>query len=203
MTTPYTYLLKHIPTGLVYYGCRYAKGCDPSEFWAKYKTSSKYVKNLIDQYGSDTFQYEIRKVFNSTESARIWESRVLKRLKVVSREIFINRTDNISISGEDAERGRKNRISTEKHKNAVAEVGKSNKNRKLSLETKNKISEYLIGNKRKLGKKESEYTKLKKSLSKLGKPSGMLGKTQKLCSCLECKKVLPYPNFIQHLDKNH
>lgn len=203
MTVPYTYLLKHIPTGMVYYGCRYAKGCNPSEFWTKYKTSSKYVKDLIDQYGSDTFQYEIRKVFNSTESARIWESKVLKRLKVVSREIFINRTDNISISIEDAERGRKNRISTEKHKKAVAEVGKSNKNRISSLETKIKISEILIGNTRKLGKKDSDITKLKKSLSKIGKPSGMLGKTQKICSCLECKKVFPYPNFIQHLDKTH
>ena len=95
MTTPYTYLLKHLPTGKVYYGCRFAKNCDPSEFWVKYKTSSKYVKELIDQYGEDTFVFEIRKTFNDVKSCRLWETRVLKRMDVVNRDIFLNKTDNI------------------------------------------------------------------------------------------------------------
>jgi hypothetical protein len=203
MTVPYTYLLKHLPTGKFYYGCRYANGCNPLDFWTKYKTSSKYIKKLIEEYGSNSFQYEIRKTFSDVNSARIWEHKVLKRMRVVSRTDFINRTDNISISVEDANIGRTTRVSTNKHKQAISKVGKSNIGKILPIETKNKISQSLIGNKRKLGKKESEYTKLKKSLSKIGKSSGMLGKTQKLCSCLECKKVLPYPNFIQHLDRNH
>lgn len=203
MTLPYTYLLKHEPTNTYYYGCRFAEGCSPSEFWISYKTSSKYVKQLIEQYGVDSFKFEIRKIFDNKDKARNWETKVLKRMKVVSREDFINRTDNISISSEDALKGRLNRVTSEKLVSHAKYMGLSNKGKSPSKETKLKISESLIGNKRKLGKKESENTKLKKSLSKLGKPSGMLGKSQKLCSCLECKKVLPYPNFIQHLSRNH
>lgn len=203
MTTPYTYLIKHVPTDTYYYGIRYAHACNPNEFWNKYKTSSKHVKKLIEIYGADSFEYEIRKTFNDVDSARKWESTVLRRLDAANRKEFINKTDNISISSEDAERGRKNRISTLKHKEAVSKVGKANKNRIASLETRNRISKSLLGNTYKLGVKESDISKLKKSLSKIGKPSGMLGKKQSLCSCLRCKKIMPYPNFIQHFNKNH
>ena len=51
MTTPYTYLLKHEPTNTFYYGCRFAEGCNLKEFWVDYKTSSKRVKQLINEYG--------------------------------------------------------------------------------------------------------------------------------------------------------
>lgn len=98
MTTPYTYLLKHIPTGKFYYGCRFAEGCHPSDFWVSYKTSSKYVKMLVDEYGSDTFVFEIRKTFDKVIDARMWETKVLKRLDVTHRDDFLNRTDNISIA---------------------------------------------------------------------------------------------------------
>jgi hypothetical protein len=97
MHTPYTYLLRHKPTNKYYYGVRFAQGCNPDEFWVKYKTSSKHVKELINKYGEDSFEYEIRKTFKTVDLARIWESKVLKRLKVISREDFINKTDNISI----------------------------------------------------------------------------------------------------------
>jgi len=203
MTTPYTYLLKHEPTNTYYYGCRFADGCSPNEFWVTYKTSSKYVKQLIEEYGADSFKFEIRKTFDTKDKARYWETKVLKRMKVVSREDFINRTDNLSISPEDALKGRLNRVISEKSLDHASRMGLSNKGKIPSKDTKLKISKSLIGNKRKLGKKESASTKLKKSLSRLGKPSGMLGKSHKLCSCLQCKKVLPFPNFIQHLSKYH
>jgi len=40
-TIPYTYKLIFKPTGQYYYGVRYAKGCQPSDLWDKYFTSSK------------------------------------------------------------------------------------------------------------------------------------------------------------------
>jgi hypothetical protein len=48
---PFTYLIKHIPTGRNYYGVRYKKGCHPNDLWLKYFTSSKKIKGLIKKYG--------------------------------------------------------------------------------------------------------------------------------------------------------
>jgi hypothetical protein len=104
---PYTYLLKHKPTDTYYYGCRYSKNCDPSDLWVKYFTSSKYVKNLIQEFGEDSFEYEVRKTFKDANSARNWENKILRRMKVITRSDFINRTDNISISTESCSIGGK------------------------------------------------------------------------------------------------
>jgi hypothetical protein len=179
MTIPYTYLLKHIPTGKVYYGCRFAEGCHPSDFWKKYKTSSKYVKELLLEYGCDSFIYEIRKTFQDKDSARLWETKVLKRMGVINRDDFINMTDNISISPEAASRGKKGKsfpISEKtKLKMSIAKLGK-----KMSEEAKKKMSEkgkLKVGDKNPMfGKKLSEETKTKMRLAKLGKKRGRYNK---------------------------
>jgi len=90
---PYTYLITHIPTNTHYYGVRYKKGCHPKEFWIDYKTSSEYVAALINEYGENSFIFQIRKIFTNSKDARRWESRVLKRMNAVNRPDFINRTD--------------------------------------------------------------------------------------------------------------
>ncbi len=110
-TIPYTYMLKHIPSGMVYYGCRFAKNCHPSDFWNTYFTSSKYVKNLIQKYGKDSFVFQIRKTFENDNLCRLWESKVLRRLRVTKRQdIFINKSDNISISRESASKAIKGKF---------------------------------------------------------------------------------------------
>jgi hypothetical protein len=63
MYQPYTYLLRHLPTGRAYYGVRYAKGCSPADLWVKYFTSSKDIHNMIKEYGKDSFTAEVRKIF--------------------------------------------------------------------------------------------------------------------------------------------
>jgi len=203
MTTPYTYLIKHIPTNMYYYGVRYAKGCHPSEFWITYKTSSKHIAQLINEFGVDSFIFEIRKIFNNIDSARFWESKVLKRINAANRKDFINRTDNISISHEAAERGRKNRVSSEAHKLAVSKVGKANRGLKRSAETKIKIINGLIGNKYRKGKKDSDEAREKKRLSHTGKSSGMLGKKQPRCSCIICKHNTTTFALERHFKYHH
>lgn len=171
MTVPYTYLLKHIPTGKFYYGCRFAEGCNPSEFWVSYKTSSKYVKELLQQYGEDSFDYEIRKTFKDKQSARIWETKVLKKLNVVGRDDFLNMTDNISISPEAASKGKKGKFGvykiSEEQKSAIK---KANTGLKRSEEVKRKMSEAHKGkstwNK---GIPASKETKQKMTDAKVGK----------------------------------
>lgn len=104
---PYTYLLINKATKQVYYGCRYAKGCNPDDLWVTYFSSSKYVKELIQEHGIDSFEHKIRRTFSSAELARNWENRVLKRMKVINDNRFLNKTDNKSISPEDASKGQK------------------------------------------------------------------------------------------------
>ena len=86
---PYTYFLVHVQTGQKYYGVRYAKGCNPSEFWVSYYTSSKYVKKLILETGADSFIFEIRKTFNTPLAARAWEHKVLRRMKMMALNIWL------------------------------------------------------------------------------------------------------------------
>lgn len=200
---PYTYLIKHIPTSVYYYGCRYSKDCDPNDLWKTYFTSSKEVKKLIEVYGKESFDIQIRKVFADVNACRNWESRVLKRINVIEKTNFVNKTNNISFSVEDSRKGSLNRKITEKMIENGRALGLENRGKKLSEITKKKISESLIGNKYKKGKQETNETKLKKSLSKLGKPSNAKGNIQPKCSCLFCKRELTSSTIKQHCLFHH
>lgn len=94
---PFTYLLKHIPTNKYYYGVKFKKSCHPNDFWTKYFTSSKKVKGLIRKYGKKSFIFEVRKTFKTAKQAMNWEHKVLRRMKVIYRNDFLNQTDNKSI----------------------------------------------------------------------------------------------------------
>jgi len=88
---PYTYLIKHKPTGKVYYGFRAANKVDPEQdLWHTYFTSSLKVQQLIEETGADSFEVEIRKVFETKEQASAWETKVLRRCKVLTDERWIN-----------------------------------------------------------------------------------------------------------------
>jgi hypothetical protein len=91
MHQPFTYLIKHLPTGKVYYGLRYAKKCQPLDLWTTYFTSSSDVKKMIEQDGKDSFLFEVRKTFEDPKKAIEWEKRVLRRMRAVQRQDFINR----------------------------------------------------------------------------------------------------------------
>lgn len=201
-TTPYTYLLKHITTNTFYYGVRYAEGCCPNDLWNVYFTSSKHIKQLINRYGKDSFVYEIRKTFQDKKKAIAWEHRVLRKINAVSRNDFINKTDNIAICPDSA-RAMLGKSQTTKQKAAASKTGKSNLGRKASDETKAKISISLLDNKYKLGKKESDETRVKKSLSKLGKPSNAIGNNQPRCSCLECHRQITSSTIKSHFQRYH
>jgi hypothetical protein len=86
----YTYLIHHIPTNLKYYGVRYSLKAKPEDLWKTYFTSSKKVKELIDEHGKESFIVEIRKLFDNPKDAFIWEQKVLRRLKVHKNKNWIN-----------------------------------------------------------------------------------------------------------------
>ena len=98
--TPYTYFIKWSKTGMKYYGVRFAQDCNPSDFWVNYFTSSNYVADYTKEHGEPDIKI-IRKTFSDSEKARLWEHRVLKRLKVTSRDDYLNKSDGKAIDMRD------------------------------------------------------------------------------------------------------
>jgi hypothetical protein len=167
---PFTYCITFIPAGQRYYGVRYGKGCHPDQLWTTYFTSSKTIKILIEEHGKDSFSTQIRKTFEGSLSARIWESRFLKKINASRNSGWLNKTDNISISpsyGNDNRsstpevqakisatllkyyetnphcmKGRVGHVGSDKQKKAVA---KSNSERIWSSESLLKLSEGQTG----------------------------------------------------------
>jgi len=134
---PFTYLVKHIPTNRYYYGVKYKKGCHPYDLWTKYFTSSKKVKGLIRKYGKKSFIFEIRKTFKTAQQAVNWEYKVLKRMKVIHRDDFLNQSDNQRVDSKLLSKIRK---------------GKGNPmyGKKMTEEHKKKIKDKLIKRYKKL-----------------------------------------------------
>lgn len=90
----YTYLIGWKNLNKWYYGVKYSKDADPKLFWKEYFTSSLVVESVRRENGEpDVIQ--IRKVFGDQDKARRWEHKVLRRLKVVVNDKWLNRTDNI------------------------------------------------------------------------------------------------------------
>ena len=88
---PYTYLIRHRPTNRVYYGMRAANKVNPEQdLWQHYFTSSPKVQQLIEETGRDSFDIEIRRVFETKEQAVAWETRVLRRCRVLEDDRWIN-----------------------------------------------------------------------------------------------------------------
>jgi hypothetical protein len=165
---PFTYLVKHIPTNKYYYGVKFKKGCHPNDLWTKYFTSSKKVKGLIRKYGKKSFLFEIRKTFKTQKQAREWEHKVLRRLKVIYRNDFLNQSDSLHIDPKI--------ISKSKMGNKNPMYGK-----KMSEKHKQKIKNTLIQRYKKLphhSKGRKHTPAFLRFLSKLnsGKKNPMYGK---------------------------
>jgi hypothetical protein len=125
---PYTYLIGWSKQQKYYYGVRYAKNCSPGDFWIKYFTSSPSVSAMRLLYGDPDIK-QIRKIFSARDLARRWETRVLKRMRVVMREDFLNKNDTPAPPIN-------NRVMTQATKE---KIGTSNRGKPKSEEHKQKI----------------------------------------------------------------
>jgi len=104
MSIPYTYLIGWPELDLWYYGVRYAQGCHPDDLWVSYKTSSHKVKSIVNEHGDPSVQ-SVRKTFSNDHDARIWERRVLKKMKVVVNDRWINGNDGTAFDPRCKSRG--------------------------------------------------------------------------------------------------
>lgn len=71
-------------------GVRYARGCNPSDLWTTYFTSSSYVQKFREEHGEPDV-VEIRQTFLSKVDSQQWEDKVLRRLGAVKSERWLNR----------------------------------------------------------------------------------------------------------------
>lgn len=179
MSNFFTYFIKHIPTNTFYYGACYSMKRTTQDFWVRYFSSSKEVAALIEEYGEDSFTYEIRRTFKTAELALEWEKKVLRRMKVHLRSDFLNKNPG---RGYGFAVGKKHwaygKTYTEEHRENN-KIGQKN-SPAWSKTPKDHPSRKLLGELAKTrftGSKASEETKRKMSEGRTGENNGMYGKT--------------------------
>ena len=178
---PYTYLIKHRSTGKVYYGYRSANKVESHEdLWKYYFTSSPGVQKLIEETGVDSFDVEVRQIFETKEQAVSWETRVLRRCKVLHNERWLNQNVAGYIVPTEESRKKisdfhKDKPKSNKHKKNLSESQKGKPKKSTVYQT----TEYRAlmskiksgeGNAR-YGAKVSEETRRKISEANKGKPA--------------------------------
>lgn len=59
--------------------------------FVKYFTSSTYIKNLIEEHGIESFDYQVRRVFKTADQAKRCEIKVLKKFNASRNSQWINK----------------------------------------------------------------------------------------------------------------
>ena len=167
----YTYLIKVKTENKFYYGVRFKnirlKRHPEEDFMKHYTTSSENINDIIKEHGLDALEWEIRKTFNTPEQAIAWETKVLRRSKVLERqEVWFN--GNVAGYKITTKAGRKKisethkgKPKTKEHKEKIRDgnIGK-NTGRTQTLEHRRLNSEANSGkNNHRYGKEVSEYTR--------------------------------------------
>jgi len=172
---PYTYLIGWSKLNKYYYGCEYGnivKVANPSNLWTSYFTSSKIVQKYRMKYGEPDI-IQIRKTFCCAKSTKTWEETVLRKMKVLTNDMFLN--ENISglefgltskrFSGrkhtkKSNEKNRQSQLGRKHSNETKRKISEGNKNKIISKEVKAKISKANSGRKmsEEFCKKRSEYT---------------------------------------------
>ena len=200
---PYTYFIQRKSDGMKYHGVRWANKVSPNEDFAKkYFGSSKSDKNFCEKFKikKNEFIYKICWTFSDIEEARVYETRVNKKIykrvdwinKNAFPAIFLNEESKKKISNSKIGKS----FSSIKHKRAVIH---SNKTRILGPEFYAKCSKINKGKKfpKEFGKKISNSkkgTKLSKSHKKniglgvKGEKNGMFGRTHSITARMKISK---------------
>jgi len=92
MMIPYAYLIGWTKYNKWYYGSQYGKKANPSNLWTTYFTSSKEVEAFCKEYGEPDV-IEVRRTFDTLNECREWESKVIRRMKAVSKDNWFNKSD--------------------------------------------------------------------------------------------------------------
>lgn len=194
--TPFTYLIHCTVTNQYYYGSRYGKGCDPSQLWTTYFTSSKVVKQLILEHGKEAFTTKITRVFDTKEEARNWEYRFLCRVQASTKSNWLNQHNG---DGDFLNKG--GRKLSEAHRKKLSEAFKGipkpgtstamrgnthNKGKKFTEESKAKCSVSKVGNKNRKG---IPHSKEMRQIISERTSAALKGIPKKTVTCPHCNKT--------------
>lgn len=178
---PYTYLIKFLPTGQIYYGVRVRNvklGLFPEEdLMIKYFTSCKPLQKLIKEYGLESFAWEVRKIFDTSEQASKWEQTVLRRCKSVSNPLWFNQNacGFIIPTPEGLQKisdFHKDKPKSEEHK---ANISKALKGKKKTAEHQMNINKNLPDNS---GENNGMFGKIQKEATRLAIGAGNKNKVR-------------------------
>lgn len=181
--TPYVYLIGWSHENRWYIGARWAKDCHPGDLFKSYFTSSKHVKRFVNMHGMpDVIQ--IRKIFKDTQTVRMYEEKLLRRLNVIKSEKWLNK----NVNGRFLKEGPQ----------SVEHISKRMKSSKKTRSSK----EYIV----------SSETRLKLSMAKKGKIITFSDEhkknlkchdnNKKTIECPHCNKIGQYTNMKRwHFDK--
>ena len=134
----YTYCITHKSTGRRYYGARWARNACPEDLWSSYFTSSPHIQKLVREQGPDAFLAEVRRTFDDAARAKMWEHKVLRRLRAVSRSDWYNRSNGQAPVFSRSRVGQgKGRKLTDSHKHAISK-GCRGKSKPQTLEHRRK-----------------------------------------------------------------
>ena len=191
-------------------GVRFARNCHPDDLWTKYFTSSVNVMEYRWLYGEPDV-IEIRQTFNDSIQAREWEHKVLRRMKVVKSEQWLNKTD---CYGPPPAPGEYNPFYGKTHSvETKIVIGLQSKGRKQTEEFREKQRKRFTGKGNPFyglcrngsenpmyGRTHSVETRLKMKLKKqknppIGANNPMYGKKQPTDVCQYCGKIASKTNI--------
>jgi hypothetical protein len=103
---PFTYIIGWSKHKKFYYGCKYAKNCQPSDLWTTYFTSSDYVKEFREENGEPDI-IKIHRTFTDKDSCILFEQQYLTKVDARNNLSFLNKTNGNKIACNDSEKARK------------------------------------------------------------------------------------------------
>jgi hypothetical protein len=101
---PYVYLLYFVGIHKFYVGVRFCKGCHPSEFGKRYKSSSKKVRRLWVEYGEPELQIILRGFERSCDAIE-YEKKCLIYFDVLNNDNWLNENVGGSVSSNKSREG--------------------------------------------------------------------------------------------------
>lgn len=86
---PYTYLIGWTQQDRWYYGVQYHAAANPADLWGSYFTSSRLVAEMRATHGEPDV-VEVRRTFDTAHAAINWEKKVLRRMRVLHSDRWLN-----------------------------------------------------------------------------------------------------------------
>lgn len=161
---PFIYVVMWTHLNQAYLGVRFARGCDPSDLWKTYFTSSTYVAEFRKQNGEPD-RIEVLETFLTAKEAIAAEKDIISIFELHRSPVFLNRNCAGTFVMDDVVRQKisSSKMGIKHSEQSKLKMSKSRKGRVMSEETRAKISAS------RKGWKASEETTAKLSQSLKGR----------------------------------